>query len=279
MVKCSNTILIVYGVFFAFVPETWAQDVSSGGNTDQPLPAICTDRPTKSNFACTVDPGHFQYEADILNVTASNVGGVTTDTWIAANPTLKYGLTPRIDVEANFSPFVSVHTHGRANDSSTETGVSDLYLRMKYQFANMNDGGLQATLLPYVKVPTAQLGIGNGAVEGGALVPVNYKLTDTITLTTVPEVDVLKNSSDDGRHIGTAQLINLGFSLPYNLTLYGELWGDWNFDPAGTVRQFSADAAIAYGLSQYLQLDMGLNVGLNKDTPNLQGYVGISQKF
>jgi hypothetical protein len=95
----------------------------------------------------------------------------------------------------------------------------------------------------------------------------------------VPEVDVLKNSSDDGRHIGMAQLINLGFSLPHNLTLYGELWGNWNFDPAGMVQQFSADAAIAYGVSEYLQLDMGLNVGLNKDTPNLQDHVGISQKF
>ena len=68
---------------------------------------------------------------------------------------------------------------------------------------------------------------------------VNYKLTDTIALTTVPELDVFGNALDDGRHVNTAQLINAGFALPGNFTLHSELWGDWNFDSAGAVTQNS----------------------------------------
>jgi hypothetical protein len=243
------------------------------------LSAICTDRPTKSNAACTVDAGHFQYEADIANGTFQHLDGVTTDTWLVVNPTLKYGLTPNLDVEANISPLEIVHTHDTGGASETLAGVSDLYLRLKYEFLNTSGGNLQAAIIPYVKAPTARPGIGNGVVEGGAILPINYKLNDLITLTTVPEVDAYKDSTGGGRHLNTAQLINVAFSLPANFTAYGELWGDWNFDPAGTIHEYSADLALAYGISKYLQLDTGVNIGLNRETPGAQVYVGVSQKF
>jgi hypothetical protein len=251
-----------------------AQVADPGASTAPALPAICTDRPTKSNYACTVEAGHFQYEADAANGTFLKQNGVSTDTWLVINPTLKYGVTSNIDVEANVSPFESVRTAGH-----TETGVSDLYLRVKYEFLNLAGGAIQSTILPYVKAPTARLGIGNGAVEGGTLFPTNFKLNSILTLTTVPEIDIYKNAANTGRHLNTAQLINLGISMPRNFTLYGEVWGDWNFDPSGHIQQTSADAALAYGVTQYLQLDVGANFGLNRATPGLQAYVGVSQKF
>ena len=92
-------------------------------------------------------------------------------------------------------------------------------------------------------------------------------------------MDILKNSLDGGRHVSTAQLVNIGFALPANFTLYAELWGSWNFDPMGTVAQYSADAALAYAVTPYLQIDMGVNFGLNAATPDVQGYVGLAHKF
>jgi hypothetical protein len=129
------------------------------------------------------------------------------------------------------SPAEIVRTHDALGDDRTIEGVSDLYLRLKYQFLNAEGGNLQATILPCVKAPTARLGIGNGAVEGGAIMPVNYKLNSILTLTVDPEVDFYKDSTGSGRHLNTPQLVNLGLSLPDNVTVYGELWGDWNFDP------------------------------------------------
>jgi hypothetical protein len=252
---------------------------SAHANADEGLPAICTDRPTKSNFACTVEPGHFQYEADLFNATTYSNKGTSTETWLILNPTLKYGIAPGIDIEGSFSPFARVRNNDASAASSEITGPSDFTVRLKYQFLDADESRLQATLLPYLKAPTARLGIGNGAWEGGLLLPVNYKLTDTITLTSVPELDILKNSLNDGRHAATTQLVNVGIALPGNFTLYAELWGAWNFDPAGTVEQFSADTALAYAVTPYLQLDAGLNFGLNAVTPDVQGYLGISQKF
>src|SRR5271155_2378567 len=48
---------------------------------DDQMRAFCTDRPPKANAACTVDAGHFQYEADIVNWTYAEMAGVTTNTY------------------------------------------------------------------------------------------------------------------------------------------------------------------------------------------------------
>jgi hypothetical protein len=255
----------------------WADDAAPpAGAAD--LPAICTDRPTKSNVPCTVDAGHFQLESDLFNGTFQRVGGVTTDTYLATNPTLKYGVNKALDLEVNIAPYAVVHTSGGGAHSDLG-GVGDLYLRAKWAFYVPSNGPLTASLIPYIKAPSARLGIGNGAVEGGALVPVSYKLSDKLVLTTVPELDAYKDAAGAGRHLNTAQLINLAWSLPASVTVYGEVWGDWNFDPAGTIRQSSADVAAAWGMTQYLQFDAGLNFGLNRQTPGVQAYVGIAQKF
>ena len=239
---------------------------------------ICTDRPTKSNVPCTVDSGSFQYEADLANATFSDQDGVKTDTWLLFNPTFKYGLTPTLDVEANIAADEIVQTQGPSG-GHTVSGVGDLYFRLKYAFLDVDKGALTASIIPYVKAPTARLGLGDGAVEEGALVPVSYKLTSELTVTTAPEIDVFKDAENEGRHLNTAQLVNLAHSLPGGVTLFGELWGDWNFDPAGEVRQVSADAAAAWAVTPRLQFDAGANFGLNRETPGVQVYVGISQKF
>ena len=83
-------------------PDAAAPAADRPSPTSAPsLSAICTDRPTKSNAACTVDEGHVQYETDIFNGTFSRQAGVTTATYLVTNPTLKYGLTKSTDVEIN----------------------------------------------------------------------------------------------------------------------------------------------------------------------------------
>ncbi len=256
-----------------------ATSAANAGAAAPTLSPICTDRPTKANYACTVDAGHFQYEADAFNGSFLRLNGVTTDTYLATNPTLKYGVTPNLDLEANLSPLEIVHTSDRSGDDRTLAGVGDLILRLKYAVLSTTGGALQASIIPYVKAPTARRGIGDGVVEEGALLPVNYKLTDAVTLTTAPEVDALLDSTGGGRHLNTAQLVNVGVTLPKTVTVYGELWGDWNFDPARTTRQYSADVAVTYGVTRELQLDTGVNLGLNRETAAVQAYVGVSQKF
>ncbi len=220
-----------------------------------------------------------QYEADVFNSAFLRLNGVTTDTYLVTNPTLKYGVTSNLDIEANLSPLEIVRISDKGGEDRILAGVGDLILRLKYMYLDLGGGKLQAAAIPYVKAPTARIGIGNGVVEGGTILPVNYKLTDAIILTTVPEIDALLDSTGGGRHVNTAQLVNVGVSFPPHLTFYAELYGDWNFDPVHTTRQYSADFALAYGGDGELQLDTGVNLGLNRQTAGAQVYVGVSQKF
>jgi hypothetical protein len=63
------------------------------------------------------------------------------------------------------------------------------------------------------------------------------------------------------------------------LTLSAELWGMWDWDPAGTTRQASVDGSAAYLLNKAVQLDAGANLGLNRQTPDVEIYAGFSIRF
>ena len=60
-----------------------------------------------------------------------------------------------------------------------------------------------------------------------------------------------------------------------------EVWSDVNFDPGGTVTQASFDLGAAWIPAAHpnFQLDGGVNLGLNNQTPAAQAYVGISLRF
>ena len=243
-----------------------------------PETPICTDRPTKSNFACTVPEGKFQIESDLFNWSRATAPGVRVDAYLITNPTIKYGAGASTDVEVNIVPFEKVRTHAGGQAASID-GVGDLYLRVKQRLTGAS-GKAAFSLIPYVKVPTAKLGVGNGQWEGGVIAPFNYSLPDGITLTIVPELDILANGANPTeRHAQLVGLINLGFALTPKLTLYTELWTAQNYDPAATVRQYSADSALAYLVTPTLQVDIGGNFGLNRTTPDAQLYVGISTRF
>ena len=75
------------------------------------------------------------------------------------------------------------------------------------------------------------------------------------------------------------QLIDLGIAASPRLSFTVELWEQWDWNPGTTVKQFSADAAVAYLLRDNAQIDAGANFGLNRQTPDLELYSGVSVRF
>lgn len=237
---------------------------------------ICTDRPTKANSICTVPTGTFQLETDAINWTTNRDGGVRTDVILYTNPYLKYGLGAKTDIEFNIAPYVTVRSSA-GGSHTTIGGVGDLYVRLKQQITD-SSSKVQVGIIPFVKAPTARRGIGNREWEGGVALPVVFTLPQGFTLNFGPEVDLLADGDGSGRHAQAIGVVNLAKSAG-KATLYAELWSAHNFDPAGTVHQYSADVAIAYLAAPTVQLDVGANFGLNRFTPDAQVYAGISTRF
>lgn len=259
--------------------QTGADDASAeivNEPTADPGP-ICTDRPTKSNAACTVPEGMVQVEADLFSWTRLAAGPARTDVLVYTNPVVKYGLGPNSDIQLNIVPLVEVRTRADGQTVS-QRGVGDLTLRFKQRLTGPNSR-VQVALLPFVKAPTAECGIGNGEWEGGVIVPVQVPVGKA-TLTLVPQVNLLADAlSPDDRHLEFQGVVNLAYPVAPRTTIAVELWTSQNWDPAGTVRQYSADAALSYLLNDELQLDIGGNFGLNRATPDVQLYVGVSARF
>jgi hypothetical protein len=249
---------------------------------DAALRSLCTDRPTKSTGACTVDAGHWQIESDVVNVTIDHTGGFDTTTVLATNPTLKLGLTNTIDAELNIVPYETITTKDRATGITTRaSGVGDLYGRLKINLLGDDGGDLAIALVPYVKAPTAPANIGNRSVEAGIIAPTVINLPASWQLTVDPELDLLKNGADNGRHLNASGLLSFSRPASKTVTFSVELWSDVNYDPQKTITQVSADLGLAWIPASLpnMQFDGGVNFGLNSVTPAAQVYVGISRRF
>ena len=240
-------------------------------------PPLCTDRPSKATSACTVPKGMLQLETDIVNWSRDSDGGVRTDTILYTSPLLKYGLTDSTDIEASITPYETIHTRDSTGSTSTRS-VGDLYLRVKQRLTS-SDAEAQFALEPFVKIPTAKLGIGNRKVEGGLVATGVFTLPNGFSLTVTPEIDDLENTGLDGHHIQLVSAFNVGKTLSSKLTVSAELWTAQNYEPAGHVHQYSADFAVAFLARPTLQFDAGTNIGLNRVTPDMQAYIGVSSRF
>lgn len=238
---------------------------------------ICTDRPAKANSVCIVPPGRIQVEISGAGWSRTAAGGTAVETISVASSLVKFGLDDRSDLQLGFTPFVrtSVSEGGQRESLS---GFGDVVVRYKRRLSNDGDP-FQVALIPFVKLPTAKRGIGNRKVEGGLAAPISFTMAGPVTATLGPEIDLVADGDGDGGHVALVNLVNLSAPVAPRLTLAGELWTNLNFDPAGTVRQASADAALAYAISDDFQVDAGANLGLTRATPDVELYAGFSIRF
>lgn len=239
---------------------------------------ICADRPGKADGTCTVPAGMVQIETGLADWIHDRSGGVRTDELAVGETAVKLGVTDRMHVQLTIFPYASVRVR-EGGLRERVSGFGDLGLAAKYRLTD-DSAPVQVALIPFVKIPTAKRSIGNGRVEGGIVVPIDYEIPGSpLSLTLSPELDLLADSDGSGRHLAMAQAVSLGVPLSSRLSVAVDLWGEWDWDPAGTSRQYSIGPSAAYLLSNDVQVDAGFDVGLNRQAPDVQVYTGIAFRF
>jgi len=231
---------------------------------------ICADRPAKANAVCTVPAGDWQVEIGAVDWVRIREEGETAKALTLGSSLFKYGIDERSDVELSVTPYVRVKGGGETVD-----GFGDMTVRYKRRLTAAS-APVQVDALPFVKLPTAGHSIGDGKVEGGLAVPVSYSLGGPVSATLGPEVDAIADIDGHGYHPVLVNVINMTASVTNRLAITGELWSSFNFDPAETITQASADAAVAYAVLKDMQVDAGANFGLTRETPDVEIYFGIS---
>jgi hypothetical protein len=239
---------------------------------------ICADRPGKATATCTAPAGHFQLETGLADWTLQKSDGERDTSIVIAETTVKYGLSDRSDLEIDVTPWQRAASSGPGLHDRSH-GIGDVNFIYKQQLTAPR-AAVQLTAMPFVKAPTAKRSLGNGKWEGGLRIPIGYAVPKSpLSIALTPELDWAADGDGHGHHAAMAQVASLGWAASDKLNLSAEIWGQWDWDPGGTTRQASADGSIAYLLSNDVQLDGGANFGLNKQTPDVEIYGGVSKRF
>ena len=239
---------------------------------------ICADRPGKATSACTVPVGHWQLETGLADWTLQKSGGERDTSLVIGETTVKYGLTGSTDIEVDVTPWQRA-TSRLDGFHDSASGIGDVRLIAKQRLSGA-DAPVQLIAMPFVKIPTANHALGNGKWEGGLLFPIAYSIPKTpLSIGLTPEADWVADADGHGHHAAMEQVVTVGWQATDKLNLSAEIWGGWDWDPSGTTRQASADGAVAYLLNKDVQLDVGANFGLNRVTPDVELYGGVSMRF
>lgn len=159
----------------------------SGYNLFNPTPEqymreLSADRPDKTDCPFTVDAGHFQLEMDYANLTydaptAAN-GNLKFEHYQLAPMNVKVGVLNNMDFQLVLQPWQWQRIEDKTAGTIEKTsGFGDVTPRVKVNLLG-NDGGFFAlALIPFVKFPTAQHNLGNGAYEGGMGIPYAFDVS------------------------------------------------------------------------------------------------------
>lgn len=239
---------------------------------------ICADRPGNSTPTCTVPAGHWQLETGLADWSLQKRGGERETSLALGETLIRLGLTDRSDIQFDLSLWQRTTSRGLGFRDSA-AGFGDFTVIYKHRIT-ADKAPIQLALYPYLKIPTAKRSLGNGKWEGGLLIPIDAPIGKSpFSINLTPEIDWAANADGRGHHAGMTQVAALGWQANDKLNLSGDIWKHWDWDPSGTTRQASADGSIAYLASDNVQLDAGANFGLNRSTPDVELYSGVSVRF
>lgn len=218
----------------------------------------------------TVAPGRFLVEMDGLRLSydRADAAGNKVTAVAVASTFVSTGLTATVDLQVGMDLFLrrSVETRGWRD---TRAGIGDLFFRTKWRLWEDKTAGAALAVMPYVKIPSNSAGLGNGAVEGGLVIPWEIKTGAGFTAGAMLSWDVVRNDDDNGYdahwHLSAVAQRELTRTLTAYaetmLSFYSTGWSAWQ----GTV-----GAGLLWQLTGSVQLDYEMIRGLNRQATDWQ---------
>lgn len=268
--------LFAAGILLAMVDLATPASAQDRGQASRDLE---TDRPDKTENPHTMDAGRFQLEMDVATFTSDRDGQANTRTRTLnlAPINLKYGLDDRTDVQLIFDSYLRQSVKDQTTGArETAQGIGDVTLRVKRNLWGNDNGGTALALMPFVKLPTNVNGLGNGSVEFGVIAPVSANLSDRISLAAMTEIDWVEQKDGSGLTSSFVNSASLGFDLTDKLGIYTELFTE---KPSDRPWEATFDVGTTLAISDDLQLDAGVNVGLTEAADDVMVFAGLSRRF
>lgn len=243
-----------------------------------PLRDFCPTRPGLGTPPCIMDRGHADIELGLVGWTLSRQGGDRSDRISIGDARLRYGLTDSLEVQVGWVAYTHIRSRS-ANLVDTTSGTGDVVISLAQSLHNPDGSGFSVSVAPYVTLPVGSNGIGSGDWGAGLLIPMSYKLQHGFTLHLTTEGDAVVNSSGSGRHSAYSAVVGLDVPITQGVGATVEFSAARDNDPTGHTSQYLAAVSANWSPNANLQFDVGTNVGLNRDAPDIKIYAGVSRRF
>ena len=229
------------------------------------------DRPDATESPIPVDAGRFQIESSFVTYSKTGSGADRFESWTFGETNLKYGLTPRSDLQLIFAPHV-IERVGAGGARVEDSGFGDLQARLKVNLWGADEGKTAFALLPYVTMPSGS-DVSGEVWEGGLVTPFAIEMSSRWSLgfqTEIARVDV-----DGEREWDYAFTAVSGFDLGRGCGMYTEYVGNVGDHP---YRHYFS-GGLTWDLAPFTRFDVGALVGLNEDSDDLTVFTGVTWKF
>ena len=253
---------------------------------DKLLREMTTDRPDITESPFTVDAGHVQFETTLVGYTRSapDQERTVSDEFDFFTTNLRIGITNSAEFDLVWQPYGTVRS--RQEDPLRifhQSGIGGLNLRAKFNLWGNDSfekpGATALALLPFVLLPTDRHnGISPEFVAGGIVVPLAIKLSEKWEVALNGGLVHLKEDAESRYH--TEYLASTSFSYEWSekLGTYYEIAGRFNTEnPLGD--PVVLGTGFTYKLSNNVQFDAGVNVGVTRAADRINPFVGISSRF
>jgi hypothetical protein len=241
---------------------------------------FCPDRPGLGTPPCTVDSGHVAVELGLADWTLDRSPESRTDTIEAGQWLVRAGLTDSLEAQLGWTAFGHVRERDRVTGSvARASGIGDVTVALRQNLANPDGSGFSAAVMPYATLPTGNEAIGAGEWTAGLLLPLSYDLGGGVQLGVTAQVEAAADSDRDGRHLAYGGVAGLALPLSDALGVTVEIAAGRDNDPSGHATEWLAGFSAGWMAAEGLQLDAGVNVGLDSTAPDLQLYLGVARRF
>lgn len=239
----------------------------------------CFDRPGLGTPDCTIGAGKWAGEISLGDWTRDTSGPVRSDVVVVGDALLRYGVSDNGEVQIGWTAY----GHQRVRDAAAGTidrssGVGDVTLAYRHNLLDADNGGIGFALMPYVELPTGGQTIGAGDWGAGVIIPASADLGGP-KLTFTGQIDAAPDSDRKGRHLGYGAVLGLGFDLSNSVSFSPEVSLYRDEDPEEHATQALAGLSLAFQPGGNHQWDIGANLGLNRDSPDMQIIVGYARRF
>ncbi|WP_293882397.1 transporter [Sphingomonas sp.] len=251
--------------------------VATSAQAEPELRDFCADRPGLNTPPCTVDPGHVVVEVGLGDWTLDRQPDARTDTIIAGDLLVRYGLDATTEIQLGWTSYGHVRVRDNATGAISKVArTGDVLLSVRKSLAGP-DG--KVAIQPFVTVPVGHTPVGAGDWGAGVLLPIGFDLVKGIQIAFTPEVDAAVDSDGSGRHLAYGSVAGLTEALTKKINLTEEISATRDEDPSGHTTQALASLSLAYQPGKNSQFDVGTVLGLNRNSPDVEVYFGVARRF